>query len=328
VKIDLHAHIIPRDCFDMTDRGGRNYGPTISKDASGQEILMTGRMSHGPIVTQMCDPERRIQDMNRTGLDMQAISISPNSILYNVDAEDGLIFSRKHNNGIAEVVRAYPDRFVGMATVPLQDVSMAISELERAVLDLGLKAVEITSNINDKNLDEAEFWPFYRRVQELDIPIFVHPRNVAGFDRMQRYYLANLIGNPLDTTIAIASVIFGGVLESFPRLKFLFAHAGGCAPYIRGRWEHGYQSRAECRSIPKPPGEYFKLMYFDTITHSGPSLAFLVDTAGADKVVLGSDYPFAMGDFDPVSTVQSLTGLSPKDREKILWDNAVALLKL
>jgi len=328
MKIDLHTHFVPRDCFDMTGRDGRNYGPTIGKDASGQEVLMVDGKSFGPIVAQICDPERRIQDMDRAGLDMQAISISPLSIFYDIDAEQELSFCQRHNNGIAEVVRAYPHRFVGMATVPMQDVDKAVVELERAIHELRLKAVEIGSNINGKNLDEPEFWPFYEKAQELDIPIYVHPLNVAGADRMQRYWLANLIGNALDTSIAIASIIFGGVLERFPRLRFLFSHAGGFSPFMRGRWEHGYQYVPECRSIPKPPSEYFKLIYFDTVIHFSPALAYLVNTVGPDKVVPGSDYPFAMGDLSPITTIRNTPGISAASKEMILEHTGVQLLKL
>jgi len=328
LKIDLHAHFIPRDYLNITDREGHKYGPAIGKNASGEEVLMIGDRLAGPVLAQVCDPERRIRDMDGTGLDAQAISISPTNVFYNINDEDGLDSSQKYNDAIAEVVRAHPDRFVGIATVPMQNVSEAVQELERSVHELGLKAVEVLSNINGKNLDEPELWPFYQKAQDLDIPIFVHPHNVAGADRMRKYWLANLIGNPLDTSIAIASIIFGGVLESFPRLKFLFAHAGGFAPFIRGRWERGYRFVDECRSTPKPPSEYFELIYFDTVVHFGPALKYLIDTVGDDKVVLGSDSPYVMGDLDPVITLSNIAGISAASREKILEYNSVALLKL
>ena len=312
----------------MTDKEGRKCSCYAAKDASGQEILMAEGRSQGPIVAQVCDPKRRIQDMDKIGLDMQAISIIPNDVNYDVDASLGLKFAQKQNNGIAEVVRAYPDRFIGMATVPMQDASLAVQELERAVRELGFKAVEIISNVKGKNLDEPEFRPFYQKVQELDIPIYIHPHNVAGADRLQKSELTNLIGFPLESSIAAASIIFGGVLESFPKLRFLFSHAGGYVPYIRGRWEHGYYFRKECRTIPKPPSEYVKLMYFDTIIHFGPALAFLVDTVGADKVVLGSDYPADMGDMNPVDTVRNAAGISAASKEMILEHSSARLLNL
>ncbi|MDP3878728.1 MAG: amidohydrolase family protein [Dehalococcoidales bacterium] len=328
MKIDLHAHLIPRDCLDMTDKNGRKFGLTLGRDASGREVLASAGRPSSTTVAEMCDPEYRIQDMDKIGLDMQVISVAPTNIFYDFDAEEGLGFARRYNDGIAEVVRDYPDRFLGMATLPMQAVDKAVLEMERSVRELGLKAVEIISNINGKNLDEPEFWPFYEKAQEMGVLIYVHPMRVAGADRMKKYWLANLVGNPLDTTIAVASIIFGGILEKFPRLKFLFSHAGGYAPFIRGRWEHGYQYIDECRSIPRPPGEYFKQIYFDTIIHFGPALAYLVDTVGADKVVLGSDYPFAMGDPDPVATVRNAPGIPAADKELILERTSAALLGL
>ncbi|MFH1650566.1 MAG: amidohydrolase family protein [Chloroflexota bacterium] len=328
MRIDLHTHYMPRDCFGMTDREGNPCGPGVGRNEAGQEVLVIGKRSGEPSVAHLCDPERRLEDMDRTGVEMQVISILPAAISYRVNAEDGLRFCRRHNDAIAEVVRAYPDRFIGMATVPLQDINMATSELTRAVRELGFRAVEILSNVEGRNLDAKEFWPFYQAAQELDIPVYVHPGNVAGADRMPRYWLANLIGNPVETTIAIGSIIFGGVLESFPRLKFLFSHAGGCAPYIRGRWERGYEQVAECRSIPEPPSKYFSRLYFDTVTHFGPALAYLVSSVGADRVVLGSDYPHQMGDLDPVATVRNTPGITAADREKILGKTAAALLNL
>ncbi len=245
-----------------------------------------------------------------------------------LEPEEGLRHSQKYNDGIAEVVKSHPDRFVGMATVPMQDITKAVGELERAVSELGLKAVEILSDINGKNLDEPELWPFYQKVQDLDIPIYVHPSIVLAPERMQKYWLTNLMGNPFNTSLAIASIIFGGVLESFPQLRFLFSHAGGAAPYIRGRWEHGYEFIGMCRSIPKPPSEYFKLLYFDTLAFFGPTLAYLVDTVGADKVVLGSDYPPIMGDPNPIATVRQAASISAADKERILEHSSVDLLKL
>lgn len=261
MKIDMHAHFIPRDCYDMTDRKGHNYGPTIAKDSPGGETLIDGGLSLGPVTALMSDPETRLHEMDRMRMDMQVVCMSPLSIDYSIDSEDAISFCQRQNNGIAELVTAYPDRFLGMATVPMQDMSKAVPELERAVQKLGLKGVEILSNVNGKDLDEPEFLPFYRKAQELDTLIYVHPHKVLGSaDRMRKYWLAALFGNPVDTSLAIASIIFGGVLEKFPRLRFLFSHAGGCVPYVIGRWDHGYRASEICRTIPKPPSEYFKLI--------------------------------------------------------------------
>jgi aminocarboxymuconate-semialdehyde decarboxylase len=325
MKIDLHAHVIPRECFEMIDKHGRNLVDTVVKTAAGEYVLATGRS-----VAPRSDPKIIIEDMDKVGLDMRALAIYPPAVFYDVDSDDGLRFSRTQNNALADMVHAHSKRLLGFATLPMQDMSLAVPELERAVKELGLQGVQIIASVNGRNLDEPEFAPFYRKVQELDVPIFIHPRGevAAGAERMQKYFLGNLIGNPLETTLAIASIIFGRVLEDFPRLRFIVAHAGGYTPFVRGRWEQGYQFMKQCRTIPKPPGEYIKQMYFDTVIHFGPALAYLVDTVGADKVVLGTDYEAPMGIFDPVAQVRNSAGISAEDKEKILEQTSLAVLKL
>lgn len=327
MKIDMHAHCVPRDCFNMIDEDGRPFGPTIEKDADGREIMIAEGMNLGPIVSLIADPEIRIKEMDRTGIDMQAISMTPTSLYDNLPPDRGLRLCCRYNDCLAGWVKNYPDRFAGLASLPMQDISLAVGELERAVNVLGFRGVQIISNINGKNLDNREIWPFYAKVQALNVPIFVHPWQVAGLERMQKYFLANTVGNPAETALAIGSIIFGGVLEEFPRLKLVFAHAGGAAPYIRGRWEHGYRSVKECRSIPKPPSEYFKLIYCDTVVHSPAALAYLVQEIGADKIALGTDYPFEMGDLDPVHTIR-WAHISAADKETIMERTAARLLNI
>jgi aminocarboxymuconate-semialdehyde decarboxylase len=324
LKIDMHSHYVPRDCFEMVDKKGKNYGPKVKKDAAGNWDLGTTHLA------RRCDPEIIIKDMDKIGLDMRVLTVMPPGTVYGVDSEDGLRFAQRQNNAISQAARAYPDRFVGVATLPMQDVALSVKELDRAVRELGCKAVQILSTVNGKALDEKEFWPFYKKVQELDVPILIHPRgsHSGAADQLKKYNLINLIGNPLETTIAVASIVFGGVLEEFPRLKFVLAHAGGFTPFIRGRWDHGYKMIDECQSIPKAPTEYLNRLYFDTVIHFGPSLAFLVDTVGAKRVVLGSDYNAPMGMADPVAQVRNSAGISAKDKEQILEKTAVTLLKL
>ena len=328
MKIDIHCHYTPRECLNMVDSAGQKFGPSIVTDASGQEILEVEGFRLGPIGRKAYDAETRLKDMDGIGLDIQAVSAAPFSFFYNLDPEVSLSLARKHNDGIAQLVTAYPDRFIGLATVPMQDANKAVTELERAVKELGFRGLEINTNINGKNLDEPEFLPVYEKAEALGIPIVVHPHYVVGVERLRRYYLVNLIGNPVDTTIAIASVIFSGILDKFPKLNWVFVHAGGTAPYIKGRWDHAYHHGVVVKfDIPKPPTEYFKTLYIDTIAHSQPALAYLINTQGADHVVLGSDYPFDMADPDPVSTVKK-QGLSAEDEAKIMGNNLVALLGL
>lgn len=335
MRIDIHAHFIPRNCFDVVDNKGKHYGPAIVVNEKGEEETVLGGHSYGgshnfgPITKQLWDPETRIRDMDATGIDMQILSVVPSLAYYKFDAEDCLWFSQRLNEGILQVVKEYPRRFLGMATVPLQEPSMALKELDRAVNHLGLSGVQILTNINGRDLDDPELMPFYQEVEKLDVPIFIHPLGVAGAERMKKYYLANLIGNPLDTTLAAAHIIFGGVLEKFPGLKFCLAHGGGNLPYIRGRLEHGYEVRPECKvAIQQPPSHYLPLLYFETITHFLPALEYLITSVGADKIMLGTDYPHDMADSHPVSTVQSLEGISDEDKQRILGDNAARLFKL
>jgi aminocarboxymuconate-semialdehyde decarboxylase len=331
MKIDLHAHFLPRDCFNMTDKEGRPYGHITKKNASGLEELEGGNRlvggGDGMTIADLCDPEKRIRELDSIGLDMQVISVSPPNISYKLDPQEGLLHAKKYNDGIAEVVRAYPDRFGGMSTVPMQDVSLATAEMERAFRQLGFRAVQILTEVNGKNLDEKVFWPFFQKAQDLDILIYVHPSNGSPSDGLNKYWLRNLIGNPYRTSIAIASVVFGGVMESFPRLKLLFSHSGGFAPYVRGRWERGYNNWEVCHSTPKPPSEYLKLLYFDNIALYGPALAYLVDTVGPYKVVLGTDAP-GIWHPDPITPIRNAAGISAKDKEIILEKSAAALINI
>jgi aminocarboxymuconate-semialdehyde decarboxylase len=206
-----------------------------------------------------------------------------------------------------------------------------VEELERIVRELKMPAVEVPSNIEGVYLGDSRFWPFWEAVQDLDVFVFVHPDEPynIGIDRLKEYYLLNLLGNPIETARCVADVVFSGLLEVYPSLKILFAHGGGALPYVRGRYEHGYHVRTETKAkIDRPPSEYIKLLYFDTITHWEPALEFLINTVGADRVVVGSDYPFDMGPAEPVRFVEGVPGISAADKQKILSENAIKLLKL
>jgi aminocarboxymuconate-semialdehyde decarboxylase len=329
-SIDVHAHLLSEKVEDV-EKEYSDFVPHVVRDSAGREYQSVKGRPLTPISEQyghIYKIDERIQDMDNSGVDIQAISVPP-MYMSGFDREIGIGVSRAQNDGIAQVVKAYPDRFVGLATVPLQDQEAAAEELDRAMKQLSMKGVQIGTSVNDKNLDAPELWPFYEKAQELNAFVLVHPINVQGAERMPKYHLSNLIGNPSATSLAIASLIFGGVLERFPWLKFCFAHAGGFAPYQRGRFDHGYQVRPECREmISKPPSEYFKLLYFDTITHYGPALTYLIKSVGSDHVLLGSDYPYDMADFDPVSSVAGLKTISSLEKRRVLWDNAAKLLNI
>lgn len=301
MRIDIHCHYIPESCLE--DQG---LGPDPEA-----------------MVGYITDLDKRLQDMNAMGVDIQAIS----PWLGFLDRD--LATARKFNDGMAQAIDLHPKRLVGLAAAPMSSPSEASVELERAVKNLGLRGVEIGSNVGGKNLDARELAPFYAKAQELDIPVFVHPVGVLGADRLRSYHLANLIGNPTDTAVAAASLIFGGVLKEFPRLKFYLAHGGGSCPYLFGRWEHGWHARRDVSiNIESPPSEYFKLLYYDSVVHSPNSLKYLVDLVGADRIMLGTDYPFDMGDYKPTQSLDSVTSLSDVERDMITGGTAARLLKI
>jgi len=305
-RIDVHAHLVPESCADLIP--GRN----------------TDAGKPPNVLDSMSDIPERMGHMDERGIDVQLISMPP--WLCNLEINT----ARRLNDGVAEAITPHKDRFAGLATVPMADPEVAARELERCVKELGFVGLEILSNVEGENLDKARFAPLYRKMVELGTPAFIHPHNVlAAKERLQDFYLTNLIGNPTDTAVAAASLIFGGVLQEMPDLKFILAHGGGTCPYLRGRWEHGWRRRVEGpRIIHRPPSEYFQKLYFDTLTHSVPALNYLVETVGAEHVMLGSDYPFDMGDYDPVKSVSALPHASDAEKEAIYGGNAAEVFKL
>ena len=322
MKIDVHAHIIPESFVD---------GDEVHFPLDGDDEVVSRPLS--PLSNfereTMYSVPRRLRDMDERNVDIHVLSLQP-MFTYSLAPERALRACRSINNAFADIVQQNPDRFIALADLPMHSPEDAARELERCVRDLGLKGAEICSQINGMNLDDSSLRPFYEKMQELDVPVFIHPAGVPGLeDRLGRYYLTNLIGNPMDTTIAAASLVFGGVLKEFPRLKFYLAHAGGACPYIRGRWDHGWRVRDEGKqSIQRLPSEYLRLLYFDCLAHGGPALNYLVETMGPERVMLGSDYPFDMSDSDPVKTVAAISGISDAEREMIYSGNAMRLFNL
>jgi aminocarboxymuconate-semialdehyde decarboxylase len=264
--------------------------------------------------------------MKAAEVDMQVLSNTPQTFLYNQEAALTATTSALQNDEIAKLTKADPDRFMGMATLPMQAPELAATELRRAMGTLALCGAQIGSNINGTNLDDPGLEPFWSAANELGAFIMVHPTRVAGMDRLKSYYLANLIGNPLDTTIAAASLVFGGVVDRFPNIKFFMVHGGGFVPYQAGRWDHGWNVRAEPKvHLKNPPAAAIKKLYFDTILHGKPALEFLVQTFGATNVLLGSDYPFDMGTLECAREVKALS-ISKADKETILGAHAKKLL--
>jgi len=328
MNIDVHAHYVPSDSLKVAAEIGPRHGLNLEKNERGDLLTREGRAFLGQLKPEFSDLDLRLSIMDRQGMDMQVLSPASSYFFYWMPATESLEFARWLNDRFAETVAKHPQRFVALASVPIQDAATAAVELDRAITRLGLRGAEIASNINGRYFDDPAFDPFWEAAQALDALLFVHPNQVVGADRMNKYQLANLIGNPTDTSLAFAKLIFGGVLERFPRLKFLLAHAGGFLPYTWGRLDRGFQIQDPAsRKISQPPSEYVKLLHFDTITHSSMALEYLITNFGADRVLLGSDYPYDMGDPEPVGSLGAAK-INREQMNQVASANACKLLRI
>ena len=296
----------------------------------GNELTLgINRRQSEQIAPKMSSEALRLADMDAMGIDIQAISPSPEQYYYWTEPDLGRAASRAFNDHMAEIVAANPDHFVGIGTVPLQDTQMAITELVRCVKKLDLRGVELATNVNGEELSQPRLEPFFAKAEELNILIFLHPAGFTQPGRLSDHYLNNLIGNPLESTLAISHLIFGGVLDRYPGLKICIAHGGGCLPAYAGRMDHGFHARGDCREhIARTPSTYLKQLYFDTMVFETDQLAFLVEKYGADHILLGTDYPFDMGESDPLGLIGRLDELSEADQGAISGGNALRLLGL
>lgn len=329
MRVDIHSHTAPAKYVEAIRRDPKSVGCRIEKDAQGREAIVQEIGRSTRLRQNLIDPELRLREMAEEGVDVIVESLLPPLLPLWAPTAIGVRVCQIVNDAITEDVARYPGRMVGMAIVPFQDVGEAIRELDRIVKQHRMPSVLIPASLGGKNLDEPEFFPFFERAQEHDVLVFIHPHEVAAADRLKRYALTNLIGNPLETTIAQASLIFGGVLERLPALKVCCAHGGGYSPWIRGRWRHGYSSRHEASDLlTRPIYEYLNRVYFDTCVFDPDALEFLIKTMGSDHVLLGTDYPTPMIDAGQVPVVNGIKGLTDHDKEKVLGGNAARLLGL
>ncbi len=329
MRIDIHSHILPRHFWDAVNDDTDWFGATLDVE-NGKRFINTRDRKAGPVETNWeISMEQRLALMDSIGVDMQVLSMPPYFFNYHLPVEQSLGASKELNDEIADAIRAYPGRFSGLATVPLQDVPTAIAELERTMAN-GLKGAELCTHVNGANYDDPKFLPFFEAAHDLGAFIFFHPHAPTAIERTRSYYLANTIGNPLESAITVASLIFGGVLDRVPDLKLCFAHGGGYACYGIGRMDRGFQVRDEAKinDLKQAPSDYLQQLYFDCLTHSHSALDYLLETVSADNVLLGSDFPFDMGFDSPVEWVQSAPNVSTEDQEKILGGNAARLLGL
>src|SRR2546421_3045126 len=330
LRVDIHCHYLNPDVaakLGPLDPKTRDplfvFSNTATREVNARQV-----QERAP---KLSDIATRLKDMDRMGIDVQAISPAPNQLVYWTEAALGAEIARMVNDRLAEIVAKWPDRFVGLGTVPLQNVELAVIELERCVKQLDLRGVEINPNVAGKELTDPSLNldRFFAKARELDIVIFMHPIGFTQGERLMDHYLNNIIGNPLDTTVGTSHLIFGGVIERHPGVKIVLPHAGGFLGHYWARMDHAWRARPDCRTvIKKPPTSYLKKFFFDTITFDPEMLRNLIDKFGAAQVLLGTDYPFDMGEGDPVGLINSVPRLPSAEKERIMGGNAVRLLKI
>jgi aminocarboxymuconate-semialdehyde decarboxylase len=303
--VDVHCHFIPPALVRKLEKEGPAHSIEV-RDAGGKSFVsFADRDRTQPFPAGMLDLDDRLRWMDDSGIDVQILSAWMDFSAYVLDAEDGLWLASSLNDLTAEAISARGDRFRAMAAVPLQEPTLAAAELRRAVTELGMVGVEIATSVVDEELDEERFGTFWSAAEDLDAMVLVHPYASLGGERLKRYFFSNIVGNPAEETVAAAHLIFGGVLERHPRLKVCLTHGGGFLPYQIGRQDRGYVARSDATAVrvSSPPSSFLRRFLYDTIVHDPSALRFLVERVGADRVVLGSDYPFPMGDPDPLRTV-------------------------
>jgi aminocarboxymuconate-semialdehyde decarboxylase len=345
LKIDLHTHILPRDWPDLDAKYGYSGFVRLEHHKPCCARMMIGDRVFREITDNVWDPKRRIEEMDRAGVTMQVLSTVPVMFSYWAKPADALDLSRRLNDHIADVVREDPTHFAGLATIPLQDPDLAARELERCVRELGLRGAQIGTHVDanahcgrneTQNLDDRSLDSVWGAAEHLGAAVFVHPWDMLGKDRMSKYWLQWLVGMPAETSLAICSMMFGGVFERFPKLRVAFAHGGGAFPFTAGRIEHGFNVRPDlCATDSKTnPKSYLAhddkpaRFYVDSLVHDPDALKLLLKLFGAERIALGSDYPFPLGEAHPGELIESIDDLLPNEKAQLLFGTAREFLGL
>ncbi len=331
LKIDVHTHILPEVLPDFRNVPGGERFVRLEHPVprSGRARMVVDGSVFREIECNSWDVETRLTECDAAGVGVQVLSTVPVMFSYWAEPAVALDLSRVLNEHIAGIVAAHPARFAGLGTIPMQKPDLAIRELERCVRDLGLSGVQIGSNVNGANLDSPELFPVFEAAASLGAAVFVHPWEMAGRDRMARYWLPWLVGMPAETSLAICSLIFGGVLERLPALRIAFAHGGGAFPATIGRIAHGFEVRPDLCAVSNgvSPREYLRRIYLDSLVHDPLTLRYLVDLMGSDRIALGSDYPFPLGEARPGALIDAC-GFPEETRARLLHGTALEWLGL
>ena len=319
-SIDIHAHISPEACFHAMREGKDWHGLTPA------EIYN----SHKDNPRTMWTPEQRISDMNSLGVDVHVLSTGALFYRYNRDAAQVVAMDIECNDSVSQLTKDHPDRFAGLANLPMQDVRASVAELERSCTQLGLKGAMIGDHVNGKTYDDPEFFPLWEAAEQLGAVMMIHQSgSTMVTPRLDKYHLTNTIGNLADRAVTFASFVFGGVMDRYPNLRVLLCHGGGYTCYGIGRMDRGWQVRSEARvNIQQPPSAYLNKFYYDCLTQNEAALRYLIDTVGIDKVLFGTDWPFDMCFDWPVSWILGLESLTQVEKESILYKNLEQLLAI
>lgn len=325
---DVHAHCIPDALIDLLRSDGARLGIEVVPGDKGDAALIAGRVRLAPFRAILGDMDARLAAMDTAGVDVQLLSSWIDLTAYALDADQGAAYSRQLNQILSDEAARHPGRFLALGTAPLQSPRQAAEELRHAVQDLGMVGVQIATTVDQTDLDQAGLDPFWEAAEALGCLIIIHPCNpLAGVD-LTRNFLDNMVGRPAESSIAVGHLLFSGVLERYPGLVVCVVHGGGFVPYQLGRMQRGFDAAPHltAKHITTSPSELASRLYYDTVLHDAQALAFLVDRMGADHVVVGTDYPFEMGDPSPLATVDSISGLTKDQRHQILEGNISRIL--
>jgi aminocarboxymuconate-semialdehyde decarboxylase len=326
LTIDIHAHVVVAEIADLV---------ASEFDTSKDPFLRYGGVStesnseiFAKLLPKLTDPVERLRTMDRQGVGLQAVSIAPPQYHYWAEPDLGTAVAKIGNEAIASLVDALPDRIVGLGTLPMQAPERAVAELERITATHGFPGVSINPSAEGVDYDDPRYEPFWAKVEELDILVVLHPNGFTQGERLTRYYLVNVVGNPMETTVALSHIVLGGVIERHPHLNLLAVHGGGYLPFYMDRMDHAYRNRPDVGTeIKRPPSTYMRQLYFDSVVF-GDGLDYLVDRMGADHVLMGTDYPYDMGEADPVARVDRVGNATKAEKQLIKGDNAARLLGL
>ena len=326
MRIDLHSHVIPPRIVEAIAGQPQTFAARIEGEGNARRVVHDQGYVY-PLFQEFFDPEAKLDSMDRKGIDVSVISPAPPMFYYWADADLALKVAGLVNDGVADMVAARPDRLRGMASIPMQHPDAAVAELERVVKEWGFKAVEIGTSIEGAQLAEERFRPVLRRAAELGVFVFAHPYYVGSKSGLECHYLTNLIGNPLDTAVCVANLMFSGALDELPDLKILLAHGGGFAPYQIGRLVHGHKVRPETHAHTKSnPKDLLRRFYFDSLVFDPQALRYLIDLVGADRIAIGTDSPFDMADQAPLDTLAAVPGITHTEHHEVCCGTALRLL--